>query len=68
MSSMTTHRSTAWLNGHLQWHLKSEKLENGHYRATATNAPGKEAIAPEEHLAITQLKQQLREAAVKGEM
>lgn len=66
--SSKAYRSTAWLNGQMQWHLTSTRQENGTYKATTNQVPGASFEAAEESQAINGLKAQLRERAVRGEI
>lgn len=65
---MPSYRSTAWLNGQMQWHLKVSRTEQGTFKASTDSVPGVECERPEEHQAIVGLKEILREKAVKGEL
>jgi hypothetical protein len=63
-----TYRSTAWLNGQMQWHMRTERTPEGKFKATADSVPGISALADEEHQAVNRLKEQLVVAAAKGEI
>lgn len=68
MSHSKTYRSTAWLQGQMQWHMKVEKTPEGKFKAFTESAPHITAVADEEHQAFNGLKEQLRDAAVRGEI
>ena len=52
----------------MQWHLKVEKTPEGKFKAFSDSAPHITAVADEEHQAFTKVKEQLREAAVRGDI
>lgn len=64
---MPTHRSTAWLNGQMQWHIHTETTPTG-VKASTPAVPDLVVEAPESHQAVNKLKETLRGRAVRGDL
>lgn len=52
----------------MQWHVQVEKTPKGTYKASTASAPRFASEAQEPHQAVNALKEQLRNAAVRGEL
>ena len=64
---MPTHRSTAWLNGQMQWHINTSSTPTG-FKASTPTVPDLVVEAPEPHQAVNKLKETLRDRALRGDL